>query len=211
MNKLEFIYNRKSVRSFTEQPVPENDLEEIIKAATYAPSGKNKQNWHFVIVKNRQKVADIAKAVDDKNAALAALLDEEKGKALRGMAGYHTVFKKAPVVILAFAGPYPNVIDDFAGSDALSPAELDILAKPHPGVQNVAAAMENLLLAAAALGYGTCWMTGPTYAAAEIAEIIGFAKPGYYLVALTPLGVPAEGKYTNPPRKAVAEVITIID
>jgi len=71
--------------------------------------------------------------------------------------------------------------------------------------------MENLLLAAAAMGYGTCWMTGPTYAADEITQIIGFSKPGYFLAAMTPLGIPAEGKYANPPRKPVTDVLTIID
>jgi hypothetical protein len=44
-----------------------------------------------------------------------------------------------------------------------------------------------------------------------ITEFVGFNKPGYYLAALTPLGVPVEGKYSNPPRKPVSEIMTIVE
>ena len=80
----------------------------------------------------------------------------------------------------------------------------------QPGIQNVSAAMENMLLAAAALGYGSCWMTGPTFAAKEISACVGFAKEGYQLLAITPLGLPATSS-GSPPRKALEEVVTFID
>ncbi len=54
--------------------------------------------------------------------------------------------------------------------------EIHTLLKPSPGVQNVAAAMENLLLAAANMGYGGCWMTGPNYASEEICEVLDLKK-----------------------------------
>lgn len=212
MSKLDFIYKRHSVRAFTETDVPTEDLQEILKAATYAPSGKNLQNWHFVVVKNKGIISEMAKAVERKNAELAELIkDEQKRTALRGMVNYHTVFKNAPIVILVYAGPYPSVAADLAQAGTVTQAQLDMLARPNSGVQNAAAAMENLQLAAAALGYGTCWMTGPTYAAEEISELVGFSKPGYYLAAMTPFGVPASDKGKNPPRKAVDEVTTIIE
>ena len=59
MDQLEFIYKRHSVRNFTDEPVKEADLQAIFKAATYAPSGKNRQNWHFVLVKNKEKSAKV--------------------------------------------------------------------------------------------------------------------------------------------------------
>lgn len=52
-------------------------------------------------------------------------------------------------------------------------------------------------------------MTGPMYAADEIQKVVGFSKPGYFLVTMTPLGVPSKpGK--NPPRKPLEEVVTFI-
>jgi nitroreductase len=211
MEKLGFIYNRKSIRTFKDTEVPNSDIEQIIKAATYAPSGKNQQNWHFVVVKNKAKIAEIARAVENKNAELAEFIPEEKRKAFRGMVGYHTIFKNAPVLILVYAGPYPTVADDLTEAGIMSADDIAPLARVNPGVQNIAAAMENLLLASAALGYGTCWMTGPTYAAGEITRLVGFKKEGYFLAALTPFGVPAEGTYANPPRKPLAGVVTIVE
>lgn len=211
MSQLQFIYNRVSIRSFKDDVIPNADIEEIIKAATYAPSGKNQQNWHFVVVKNREIIAGIVKAVQEKNAELAEFIPESKQKAFRGMVNYHTVFKGAPVLVLAYAGPYPTVADDLTEAGIMKSEDIAFFRQANPGIQAVAAAMENLLLSAAALGYGTCWMTGPTYAAAEISRLVGFDKPGYYLAAMSPLGVPAEGKYANPPRKSIAEVLTILD
>jgi nitroreductase len=211
VEKLDFIYKRQSIRSFKDEMVGDADLQEIIKAATYAPSGKNQQNWHFVIVKGKEKVTALAGIVERKNAELAVFLSEDKAKALKGMVNYHTVFKKAPMVVLVYAGPYHTVADDLAEAKIMPAEQAAEYAKANPGIQNIAAAMENMLLAAASLGYGTCWMTGPTYAAKEITEFVGFNKPDFYLAALTPLGVPAEGKYSNPPRKPVSEIMTIVE
>ncbi|MBW4872488.1 MAG: nitroreductase family protein, partial [Paeniclostridium sp.] len=41
MNKLDFIYNRVSVRKYKNEAIPKEDIVEILKAGTYAPSGKN--------------------------------------------------------------------------------------------------------------------------------------------------------------------------
>ena len=208
---LEYIYRRRSVRKFTDEAIPNEVIEQLIDAAVHAPSGKNQQNWHFVVVRNKQMIQDMVKLVEAKHEKLIPFIaDSEKQKAFKGTVGYHTVFKNAPVVVLVFAGPYPGPADDMVAGPGLTQQEIDVLKQIKPGIQNVAAAMQNLLLAAASLGYGTCWMTGPTYAGPEIAELVGFRKTGYHLAALTPLGVPA-GDGASPPRKPLAEVLTIID
>lgn len=56
MNKLDFIYNRVSVRKYKNEAMPKEDIVEILKAGTYAPSGKNLQNWHFVVVSDVEKI-----------------------------------------------------------------------------------------------------------------------------------------------------------
>lgn len=211
MSTLDFIYRRRSVRKFKADPVPEDDIRELLKAATWAPSGKNLQNWHFVVITDARKIAEIARLVEDKNAKLAEYLtDEAKIKTFRGSVPYHTVFKGAPVLILIYASPYESIADLLTEAGILPQAEALRYGRPNPGIQNIAAATENLLLAAASLGYGTCWMTGPTYAAEEISACIGFAKPGFHLAAMTPLGVPAESAGANPPRKPLDEVVTFI-
>ncbi len=209
MGKLDFIYQRKSVRAFQATTISEEDLRQILAAATQAPSGKNIQNWHFVVIRSRQKIVEITKIVEDKNAQMAAFLTEEKARSFRGLLPYYTVFREAPVLVLAYGGPYPA--SDLQGCTEPRVMEAAKTAQmARPGIQNVAAAMENLLLAAAVLGYGGCWMTGPTFAAQEISACVGFAKEGYQLLAMTPLGVPANA-LGSPPRKALKEVVTFID
>jgi len=212
MNNCEFIYKRDSVRKFKNQDIPMGDIKEIVKDAIQAPSGKNLQNWHFVIVKDKEKIEKMAKIVEKKNAKIASYIDdEEKKKSLTKFVKYHTVVRNAPVTILIFAGPYPSTGVDALKAIGASEKEIKNLEKVAPGVQNISAAMENLLLSASARGYGTCWMTGPLYAAKEITEFIGFEKEGYFLAAMTPLGIPEESELNSPPRKPLEEVITIIE
>ncbi len=209
--EFDFIYRRHSVRKFKQEPVCDEHIEAIIKAATYAPSGKNAQNWHFVVITDKNKITEIAQIVETENSKLCQYLtDENKIRAFKGAVGYHTVFKDAPTLVLVYASHYETIADMLGEVGILDSAEISKYARPNPGAQNVAAAMENLHLAAASLGYGTCWMTGPTYAAEAISEYLGFKKAGYYLSALTPMGLPLSAKLSSPTRKPLEEVLTII-
>lgn len=209
--ELDFINRRHSVRQFKNQPVPQEDLTKMLEAAIQAPSGKNMQNWHFVVITAPAKIAEIAGLVEAKVDKLTTFMkDENNIKNIKKMVPYYTVFKNAPVLILVYAGPYPSVADTLLAEGIMPAEQAKAYANSHAGIQNIGAAMENLLLSAAALGYGTCWMTGPTCAADEISQYIGFNKAGYVLAAMTPLGVPASDKLSSPPRKPLAEVVTFI-
>ena len=54
MEFMDLVTKRQSVRKFTQQDVPMEDLLKMVDAARCAPSGKNVQNWHFVITKNKE-------------------------------------------------------------------------------------------------------------------------------------------------------------
>ena len=211
MSNLDFIYKRRSIRKFRDEGVPMDDLKEIIQAAIQAPSGKNIQNWHFVIIRDKEKINGIVKVVEDKNAEISDKIINEDIKAIFiNSLKYQTAFKNAPCLILVYAGNYkPTGFEEFKAINESKDVIQDLL-NTAPGIQGVAAAMENLLLAAASLGYGTCWMTGLNYAAKEIGEKINFDKAGYSLMALTPIGIPLEEEHITPLRKPVDEVITVI-
>jgi len=49
-DSLEFIFNRRSIRKFTDQPIPEVELTRLLQAAMAAPSAMNAQPWEFVVV-----------------------------------------------------------------------------------------------------------------------------------------------------------------
>lgn len=212
MEKLDFIYNRVSIRSYKEDTVPKEDILEIIKAGTYAPSGKNLQNWHFVVLTDKNKIKEIAKHVEKKGIFLAENVCDEKARdSLKKMLPYYTVFKNAPVLILVYGSGYPNTEYDILDLIDANKDEKEKALFSDPGIQNIGAAMENILLASSALGYGTCWMTGPNFAREEIKNCINFEKEGFELVCMTPLGVPSDKKRPRPKRKPIEEVLTFID
>ena len=61
---LDVIFSRKSVRSYTDQPVTDEQVETMLRAAMAAPTGMNVQPWRFVVIRDQ--------AVKDKLAAPAA-------------------------------------------------------------------------------------------------------------------------------------------
>lgn len=78
METLEAIFTRRSVRHFTGKPVPPNLVNTLLRAAMYAPSARNQQEWHFVVITDREKLEEITLvhpyAQSLKEAALAVLV-----------------------------------------------------------------------------------------------------------------------------------------
>lgn len=60
---LQNILDRHSCRSFTEQPVEQEKLQDLLTAAVWAPSGRNEQSWHFTLLANTEKIQALAAAV----------------------------------------------------------------------------------------------------------------------------------------------------
>lgn len=55
------IFERRSIRKFTEEPVTDADLELILRAAMRAPSACNEQPWEFIIIRDRETMKKIQK------------------------------------------------------------------------------------------------------------------------------------------------------
>ena len=62
MSNLDFIYNRKSIRDYKDAVVPKEDILKMLDAATHAPSPKHQQNWHFVVVQDKEVINKMADA-----------------------------------------------------------------------------------------------------------------------------------------------------
>ena len=65
MSILEIIRDRRSVRRYNGEPVPEETLARVLEAARLAPSAKNLQPWKFVVVRDRTTKVALAKAAFD--------------------------------------------------------------------------------------------------------------------------------------------------
>lgn len=60
---MEHLLTRRSCRSFLVKPIPQGELNNIIKAGIYAPSGMNRQTWQFTTIVNRDKIQQLAAAI----------------------------------------------------------------------------------------------------------------------------------------------------
>ncbi len=65
MDIYKAIRTRKSVRSFLDRDIEEDKLQRILEAVRLAPSAKNKQEWRFVVVRDRHKREQLARAAHD--------------------------------------------------------------------------------------------------------------------------------------------------
>ena len=194
MEFFEAVKKRHSVRRFTGEPVKEGDLLAMLEAARLAPSATNEQPWHFTVIRDaelRSRMRGLVKALVEARIEAGG---EEAGERLGAMRHYSTHFADAPLVIAVSARPWRWL----AGSQ---PAR-------ELALQSASAAIAHLLLAATALGYGSCWNTAPLdFAGEELEALLGIERP-WFLVALVSLGT-AAGESAQAPRKPLDDICTL--
>jgi len=210
MDLFETIQTRKSIRRYKQVPVPDEDIQKILDAGRWAPSANNTQPWSFIVVKDRELLESMAGAVREMIDRMVPYAESEK-QAQRLQAyksTYYTFFENAPVVIAVCMEAYDAGTDRLLAKMGYSTEEIKRL-RPLPGLQSVAAAIQNMLLAIHALGHGSCWMTGPLVAQEAFEKLLGFGKEKS-MVALLPVGVPDETPLARP-RKPVEELMRIVE
>ncbi|HEX3002329.1 MAG TPA: nitroreductase family protein [Methanoregula sp.] len=176
MDVFEVIRRRRSIRRYRSDPVRKEDIHKLLDAANRAPSAMNRQQWEFIIVTGK-KIGEMGesfrKIIEEytKNWETSRM----KGSTFSREEFIHfaATYGGAPVVIV--------VLTDTAQTEDFRRANLE----------SASAAMENLLLAATALGLGTCWMTGPLQDEKSLRRILAISMDRE-IVAITPLGYPAD-------------------
>ncbi len=186
------IEKRSSVRHFTTDPVPPEDLREMVRLAGCAPSVNNSQPWRFVAVTNAALRLRMAQVVRDR---LTEILpsdppDEVERDANEKLLQFCTWFGESPAVIAVETREYEAVLDRALIRAGMSAAEAMRL-RGYPNSIAIGASVENLLLAATAMGYGSCWLTGPLVAARALESLIGTEAP-WRLAAMVAVGKPVE-------------------
>lgn len=211
MSELDFIYKRKSIRDYKDAVVPKEDILKMLDAATHAPSPKHQQNWHFVVVQDKEIINKMAEAVSKSHEYIASLTknEDEKKKFMRVLP-YYINFQRASCAILVYANEYKMVEEKILRENNVGEDIIEVMKSTQSAAQGIGAAVENFMLAATVMGYGTCYMTGPAHAKKEIEEIINFEKPEYSLMSIISLGVPADETPDSPKRKPLEDVVTFI-
>jgi nitroreductase len=74
MDVFEAVQERKSIRAYQDKPVPREKLERILEAGRLAPSARNVEPWHFIVVTDKEKRKALSKGLYAKFVASAPLV-----------------------------------------------------------------------------------------------------------------------------------------
>ncbi len=192
----EAIKQRRSIRRFKPDPVPDEYICEMLEAARLAPSGSNRQPWRFIVT-----------------------TDAEEKKLLRRVSLDQAFIEEAPAVFVCCADltAYSRasrlrreqevlesgLIQYLSGSFADPKFREMMLNLPDPEMSaylgtataNTYIAIEHMVLTATSLGLATCWVGGIS-SSSEIASLYHLPETTV-VVALLPTGYPAQ---SPPPR-----------
>lgn len=189
MEIFEALKGRRSCRDFLPDAIPEGDLERILEAGTWAPSPLNMQPWRFYVITGQGLKDRIAKECER---CRAWALEKSGWKWLER---YSMSFVKSVPAIVAVCGdPSKSGVDTFMEGG------------PQGYQHACAAAIQNMCLAAHALGLGSLWFT--FFDRKNMASIIGTGKEEIPL-ALLLLGKPA-GPLREIPRKSYKEKVVYL-
>lgn len=156
MEALEAIKKRRSVREYTGETIPREDLEMIVDAGRLAPSGHNTQPWDFIVVTEKRMIEKLkiaARWMENAGAIIAVVLDPTS----------------------------------------------------RWWLEDGAAAVENILIASTALGYGSCWLEGYTIPREEEFKFLLGVPEDKRLLTLIPIGVPIS--WPTQEKKPLEEVL----
>jgi len=189
---LASIERRHSVRMFADSPVPDAHLTAILRAANQAPSAHNTQSWRFVVVRGRRKM-DLAHLVTSR----ANSFPRPASTLLR--MGARSIISAPVVIAVANTGELIAHGTDLFGVDEV--AARDFFRTME--IQNSAAAVENMLIAATSLGLASVWL-GILFLIKD--DILGFLgeRQGEFM-AVVPLGYAS--RPTTGPKKAPLESV----
>jgi nitroreductase len=161
MNSVtENILTRRSIRTYKEEQISEEELNIILEAGKFAPSGGNSQTWRFTVVQNKEKLDQLNSLVREafKNLEIdeKTYRSKKSGKRAAEGNGYNFYYNAPTLIIVSNDREYSNCMADSA------------------------AALENILLAAHSIGAGACFINQLTW----------FCDDKHVREALTDMGIP---------------------
>ena len=156
MDALEALQNRRSVRQYTGENIPREDILKIIDAGRMAATGGNQQPWEFIVVTDRGLIDALKIAAD--------------------------WMVNAACIVAVVMDP-----------------------QSRWWVEDGSAAIENILIAATALGYGSCWLEGWTLPREDEFKKLLSIPDERRLLTLIPIGVPVG--WPTRQKKSVDEVL----
>ena len=189
-DKFDFLRSRRSVRRFTPQPIPESLLRQVLETATWAPSAHNRQPWRLAVLTSpdaRQRLSERMGA-DFRQSLLGDGFDPSEVEE-QVQRSYQRILSAPAAILLSL----DTTVED-SYPDAFRQRAEHLM-----GVQSLAMAGENLLLAAHAAGLAGVWVCAPLFAP-QAARLALDLPESWEPQGLVLLGYPAAPGRSRPRR-----------
>ena len=197
MNIYQTIQNRRSIRKFSQKPIPDEIINRLLEAMRQAPSGKNAQPWKFIVVQDSITRQEIAKVCG---------FYTSSGREIR-----QDWIAEAPAIFIICGDPkaaFVKIIDDnrviIANWDFLEEKQKSGPVQWESGILvDLTIPMDHLSLAAIEEGLGGCWVAGLDEE--RLKQILGIPVD-WRVPAVMPIGLPIENPEARQ-RKPLGEVV----
>ena len=185
------VRSQRGVRYYKSDPVSEEDVDRILQAAVWAPSGSNRQPWRFIVVRDpaiKKRLGELNMEGSAASRGSGTGPPAPQGEPLNFNYGAEQV----PVFIMVCMEKGGDQRRDVLRGGSIYPA------------------VQNIMLAAAALGLGTRLTTIWHHKDDEMAELLGIPDD-MEAMALLPLGYPAEPDHLGGSKRSPASEVTFHD
>jgi len=196
----EAITQRRSIRSFRSDPVPDDAIMAMLEAARLAPSGSNRQPWRFIVVTDKDEKARLRKICFDQ-----AFIEEAPVVFVCcvDLTAYARAAREKRSQEFIDYGVLETLSGYFADPAVrelfLTAADTDLNVHFMTAMANTYIAIEHMVLTATALGLGSCWVGA--IGSAEEMNTMFHLPPSTFVVAVLPVGHPAK---VPPPRPRIS-------
>ena len=190
---LDLIRSRRSIRFFKKTPIPDEHLMMILEGARWAPSPANAQPWKFLVIKDQRVKRNLMNTMKKVGKAVRERYAEFPwGRTSRDP----ELISKVAVVVAVCA--------DFNREELRKYNVFPLEHKKESVSNSIAAAIQNMILMATALGVGSLWMT--PVSTDEIKQLLRIPET-LHLVALVALGYPARDDMEKTTRRSLETVV----
>ncbi len=184
------IFDRRSIRKFTDKPISQKDITDIIQSGIKAPSSKNRQPWKYIVIQGNAK-EEMLKVFRQ------GIEREENDSALLPESRQYITSAKYTVDIMAEAPTIVFVVNSL-GKSILSELTPEERIFEICNIQSIGASIQNMLLAATEKGIGSLWICDIYFAYLELCK---WLNSDGQLVAAIAFGYPNEFPKERPRRK----------
>src|SRR5947209_9417131 len=170
MNVFDIIRRRRSIGKMTTQRPTREQIERLLEAATHAPNHHKVEPWKFFVLAGKVR-AELGAVMAESLAARMEETTSEKAQALLNKERNKLLRSPVVIVVVAERPRFPNVIE-------------------IENVAAVAAAVQNILLAAEEMGLACMWRTGEAAYDPQVKKWLGLSAEEH-IVAFVYVGYPA--------------------